>query len=91
MNVIVAYDISDGDRRARVAARLSAIGVRIQKSVFECVVDDSSLAAVLDMATRELDLDHDVLHVLPQCQTCRGQRAAFGQVNDVLGTLYWII
>ena len=30
-----------------MAARLSAIGVRIQKSVFECIVDDTSLAALV--------------------------------------------
>ena len=91
MNVVVAYDIGDDDRRARVAARLSRFGVRIQRSVFDCVVDEDGLAAITSLGEHGIDLDKDVLHVLPQCTTCRDRRAAFGQVDDVLGVLYWVV
>lgn len=34
MDWVIAYDISDGRRRARVARRLERAGIRVQKSVF---------------------------------------------------------
>ena len=38
--VIVAYDVSNGRRRDRLAKTLLGFGERTQKSVFECRVSD---------------------------------------------------
>ena len=47
MTVIVAYDVKEDNRRARIAAVLSAYGFRLQKSVFECQLDAESRPEVL--------------------------------------------
>jgi CRISPR-associated protein Cas2 len=92
MNVIVAYDISDNDHhRAHLAALLGSYGVRIQKSVFECQVDETALAVIMESASMLLNLNRDVLHVFPQCQACFAGRRTLGQANKVLHELYWIV
>ena len=91
MNIVVAYDVRDDDRRARLAALLSTHGLRIQKSVFECLVDDASIADIVSRADELLDLDHDTFHVFHQCEACGPKRHAAGQVASVLHELYWIV
>ena len=63
LNVVVAYDVRDDGRRARLAAVLAAHGIRIQRSVFECLLDESTLAEILQSADRLLNNDHDTVHV----------------------------
>jgi CRISPR-associated protein Cas2 len=91
MIVIVAYDVSDDDQRARLAAFLSHYGVRLQKSVFECEVDDDGLAAILATAADLLNLNHDTLHVFRQCHTCHAANHALGQNPPSLDAPYWIL
>lgn len=43
---VIAYDISDDHRRARIAAVLQAYGDRIQRSVFICALEADLLAEV---------------------------------------------
>jgi CRISPR-associated protein Cas2 len=41
---VIAYDIEDDARRLRVARLLEGVGTRVQKSVFECDIDDRQFA-----------------------------------------------
>lgn len=91
INVIIAYDVRDNDARAHLAALLGTYGVRLQKSVFECLLEDAALAEVLQKTERLLDLDHDVLHVFRQCEPCFGARHTQGQAKSVLHELFWIV
>jgi CRISPR-associated protein Cas2 len=91
MIVIIAYDVRDDDRRARLAATLGRHGVRLQKSVFECLVDETVLAELTLDAEALLDLDHDVLHVFRQCSPCVEARGAMGQVNTVMHKRFWVV
>lgn len=43
MFIIVAYDIVDNKRRTRLAKGMKSYGYRVQKSVFECQLDDDYL------------------------------------------------
>ena len=91
LNVVVAYDVRDDGRRARLAAVLAAHGIRIQRSVFECLLDESTLAEILQSADRLLNNDHDTFHVFHQCETCRPKSHAAGQVSSALHELYWVV
>jgi len=88
---IVAYDISDDLRRAQAAARLLRIGVRVQRSVFECESDQDQIAAVTDEIAGLIDLNRDVLHLFPQCPTCRGNTVRIGQARPPLDARYWVV
>jgi CRISPR-associated protein Cas2 len=91
INVIVAYDVHDNDNRAHLAALLGAHGVRLQKSVFECLLEETVLAELLQTTERLLDLHHDVLHVFRQCEPCFGGRHTQGQAKSILHELFWIV
>jgi len=43
MLVVVAYDIVDDARRLHVAGELENFGQRIQKSIFECYLEDDEI------------------------------------------------
>ncbi len=88
---MIAYDIRNDDARASVAALLSSHGVRVQKSVFDCMIVTSELDAVVELVQRHMSADHDALHVFPQCETCHGTRVEWGQTNRTMGELYWIV
>ena len=91
MNVVVAYDIRDDDRRARVAAMLASHGNRIQKSVFDCVVSPEELATLVESLGNLINHETDVLHMLRQCSDCRAGRVEFGQVDNSLHEWFWVL
>lgn len=53
MFVIVSYDIVDDRRRARVLRLLRGYGAHVQRSVFECELDERRLSEVFS-ALRDL-------------------------------------
>lgn len=66
MLVIVCYDVStesrEGRRRLRrVAKACEAVGQRVQKSVFECRVDQQQFEALERRLTEILDTQQDCL------------------------------
>lgn len=91
MRYVVAYDIASDQRRAKVAARLSAWGDRVEKSVFECSLSDEELEALVARLQGLLDLDKDVLHIFRQCATCGGERVVLGNEEAPVAVRYWIV
>ncbi len=68
MELLVAYDVAtddaDGRRRLRrVAEVCQAYGQRVQKSVFECVVNDAQLEMLKHRLQREMDQGKDSLRI----------------------------
>lgn len=66
MLVLVTYDVNvetkEGRRRLRRVARAcQSRGQRVQKSVFECLVDPAQWAALRDELISEIDLGSDSL------------------------------
>src|ERR1017187_7859424 len=66
MLVVVAYDVStesdDGKRRLRRVAKLCEdFGQRVQKSVFECLVDAAQWTQLRERLIREVEADSDSL------------------------------
>lgn len=70
MHVVVAYDVVDDRRRARLADRLSELLHRVQKSVFEGDIDAKELEAVYERISAEADLTQDSVLVLRLCRSC---------------------
>jgi len=60
MYVIVAYDIRNDKKRAKLAKNLLQFGIRTQKSVFECEVNKKELAIIKKIAAKFSD-DNDLV------------------------------
>jgi CRISPR-associated protein Cas2 len=68
MQLLVTYDVatttSEGRRRLRRVARVCAdFGQRVQKSVFECSVDERQLVTLRSRLLDEVDLAEDSLRL----------------------------
>jgi len=66
--VLITYDVAtdslEGRRRLRRVAKVcEGFGQRVQKSVFECVVNAVELEQVLHRLRKEIDLEHDSLRI----------------------------
>ena len=91
MRSVLAYDISDDRCRYRVAILLEQHGVKIQRSVYDLVVDDREVDGLMATLTGLIDFNRDVVHLLPECATCFERRQAYGQVHNPLDDAVWIV
>ena len=58
--LIVSYDISDNKRRKRVSDILEGYGIRVNRSLFECLVKNARILEVLkEELIQEIDLQND--------------------------------
>ena len=68
MLILVTYDVSltepGGQKRLRRVAKVCQnYGVRVQNSVFECVVDQTQYVILKDRLCKEIDEDKDSLRL----------------------------
>ena len=61
MLTVIAYDISDHKRLAKVAKTCEDFGVRVQYSIFECHLDQESFNELWLRLLEIIDEDHDRL------------------------------
>lgn len=61
--VLVVYDIAAPKRLRKVAKRMQAYGVRVQKSVFECELPESDLRRMLLQVETEMVLEEDQVRI----------------------------
>lgn len=69
---IVCFDVGDDKRLRRIARELGNFGARVQKSVFECHLDDSELAALQQRLAKLLDEKEDNVRYYPLCRKDAG-------------------
>jgi len=58
---LLAYDIADPKRLRRVANVCEDYGVRVQRSLFECWLEDDEFARLWEKLLAEVDLKEDQL------------------------------
>ena len=81
---IVAYDISDDERRADVAKILEGYGLRIQYSVFEGYVDEKDVVQMQDDLAAAIDPEEDKIIYFPLCEFCRKNIQRMGQQGETI-------
>lgn len=69
--ILVSYDIVANRRRARIASELENFGVRVQKSVFECLLTDAQLRELQRRLDRRLRADEDRVRYYRFCPADR--------------------
>jgi CRISPR-associated protein Cas2 len=81
---VVAYDVRDDTRRARVAKHLESLGERVQDSVFECYLTSAELEKLLKKLGRITNAEEDSLRVYVLCGQCQGKVrvAGLGKVTS---------
>lgn len=68
---LLAYDIADDKRRARVATILEGYGFRAEFSVFEADLTPAELVFLKADLLEHLDEETDKLFIYPICERCR--------------------
>lgn len=76
---LLAYDMADDKRRARLAKEMEAVGARVQGSVFEAYLSHKELAEVIRRTRKILDEKEDSLRVYRLCAECREKIKIYGR------------
>lgn len=79
---IVCFDVTDPRRLRKVADTLENFGMRVQKSVFECYLDNRDRNRLLKQLTQLIDAETDHVRCYPLCN--KDQR---GILIDGIGRL----
>lgn len=88
MFYLVCYDIVNNHRRNKVAKLLESYGLRVQKSVFECVLDDKQQENLQKRLMKLLNKREDQIRFYPLSAHCRDKVVVLGRqpefvVDDV--------
>lgn len=78
MVYLICYDIVCDRRRTRVARVLESYGLRVQKSVFEAVLQPHEYQKLHQKLQRLLDLECDQLRFYPISEHCRTRTSILG-------------
>ena len=86
---LLAYDVTDDRRRAKLAKFLESLGARVQGSVFEAYLTDEELKKLKTRVQRVLEMKQDSLRIYFVCETCRGkeQTVGVGKVTEPPGVM----
>ncbi|MGL6260374.1 CRISPR-associated endonuclease Cas2 [Vibrio sp. WXL210] len=76
---VICYDISDDKIRRYVERRLACYGLRVQYSVFECLLTPSQLVRLRQQLCRYIDPETDALHYFSLCKHCVSKRLLHGK------------
>lgn len=68
--VVVAYDVSDDRRRSHVVKVLEKVGVRVNYSVFECMLTDIQYKSLQSTLLSKIKLKEDTIIYYPICVDC---------------------
>lgn len=79
---LVCYDIVSDRRRNRVSHLLEGYGMRIQKSVFECVLNDDQYQMLHKKLLRYLKREEDQIRFYPLSAPCRRKVIILGMQPD---------
>lgn len=79
---VFTYDVADNRRRTRVMNLLRNFGVRVNFSVFECVLTAEEAAALAGRLARSLRRGKDHLRVYGVCAACQQRRSVHGIFSD---------
>ncbi len=83
MRYVIAYDIADDRRRARVAKRLESLAARVQGSVFEADLNDKTLQRLMEQLAKWIDAETDGVRFYRLCGECAREVKIIGQSQVV--------
>ena len=78
MFYLVCYDIVSDTRRNKVSKLLESYGLRVQKSVFECVLDEQQYKSISKLLMRLVNKREDQVRFYPMSAHTRCKIAVVG-------------
>ena len=87
---LIAYDIADPKRLRLVARACEDYGVRIEKSVFECDLDEGDYAELWNTLLSLIDETEDSLIAYRVCQSCLRDTDSAGVIERPAKRLYYL-
>jgi CRISPR-associated protein Cas2 len=81
---LVCYDVVGDGRRVRVANLLKGYGLRVQKSVFECVLSGDQLEYVRGKLEGYLKVEEDQVRFYPMSVPTRRKVVVLGVQPEVV-------
>lgn len=90
MNTVIVYDIAANRRRDQFRKFLKELGIRSQKSVFECRLDSRELREIRIFCRDHLDFAEDSVRIYRVCATCMDKAMIQGR-GIVFSRLDWEI
>lgn len=84
MYILVSYDIVKDKTRNKVSKFLEDFGVRIQKSVFECDLNELQYSKMKKGVEKLIDKKADRVRYYPLCKQCIGRVviSGWGEVKE---------
>ena len=79
MFVVVCYDVPDDGRRARIFKRMKGFGMPVQKSVFECLLDEGQLSKLEETLRKLAKPSEDLIRCYRLCESCRPKTVVIGE------------
>lgn len=78
MQYLAAYDIGNSKRLRKVARVMKSYGIRAQKSVFECSLDDNKIAELKEKIKSLIEKNEDSFRIYPLYNDALNQQTALG-------------
>jgi len=89
--IVVAYDITDNNRRLRVARTLRNALERVQRSVYEGELDMSQVERLLNRIQPLIDEKVDTVRIYILCSACQKRTKILGRGEVIQDPTLWII
>ena len=86
---IIAYDISNNKRRCEVSQLLEEHGIRMNKSVFECLMLPKTYKALMKTVNGKINPKKDTVLYYPICRNCfeKSERTGKADGNSLMITV----
>jgi CRISPR-associated protein Cas2 len=91
MITLITYDITEPKRLNNLRHFLKEFGLRTQKSVFECDIDDIAIKRIRAYCKENLDIASDSVRIYKICSRCINQVMISGQGLKVTQLNYMIL
>lgn len=91
MLYVVCYDISDDRLRQRLSGRLLDFGVRVQESVFECLLEPGQYEQMLTALERVPLAELDSLRVYRICANCAEAIRIYGPAEVTQDPAFYVV
>ena len=91
MITLVTYDITDPKRLNATRKFLKEFGLRTQKSVFECDIDDVAVKRIRSWCRDNLDIAKDSVRIYRICNRCMDKVVISGTGLKVTQMDYMVV